>query len=130
MGLDMYSMASTKDLANLTNEEKNQLAESDKRDIAYWRKVNWLHGFMQDKWVEADPTRNGQDFNCEYLEVTAPVIDELEQKMNAGVLKGREGFFWGDTRVHPDDVEDTRKWIAEARACFARGERVFYYSWW
>ena len=45
-------------------------------------------------------------------------------------LEDTPGFFFGGEEIYPEDIEETKKFIAAARAALANGLAVFYDSWW
>lgn len=122
MGLDMYAYAVAKgDVIDDFSFEKNEVTE-----IAYWRKFNAFHGWMEDLYRNIGGT--AESFNCVPVLLTAERLDMLESQL--GELKPREGFFFGSQEVYPEDIEDLREFITKARACIADGQAVYYDSWW
>ena len=124
MGLDMYAFS----VARNDGNEQFVIAEGNERsDLAYWRKFNALHGWMEDL-----ARANGFDgeFNCTPVMLSPDDIDDLENTINEGLLQPRGGFFFGSQEIYPEDVEATRKFIEDARAAFADGRDVYYDSWW
>lgn len=133
MGLDMYGYTMCADFVgarqtdvNLTTEaEKEQAAQ---RDIAYWRKFNHLHGWMEALYEH----KGGEEscFNCCNVRLDEADLDRLAQALDEGSLKYTPGFFFGDDEIDPQDIIDTRQFIALAREAIQNGEAVFYDSWW
>ena len=124
MGLDMYAFSVAKNDGN----EQFAIAEGNERsEIAYWRKFNALHGWMQDQAV--DLGFDGE-FNCVPVQLSPMLIDQLEDDLKHDMLKPRGGFFFGNQEIYPEDVEATKKFIEDARAEFAAGREVYYDSWW
>ncbi|PRP68783.1 phosphoglycerate kinase [Chromobacterium amazonense] len=133
MGLDMYARSVK---AEVLGDQQidfnfNQLVDRGdadfKGDLAYWRKFNHLHGWMENLYVE----KGGMAvFNCEAVRLMPQDIDRLERDMAAGKLRHTPGFFFGDDAIHPEDWAALRKFIADARAEFAKGRAVLYDSWW
>lgn len=130
MGLDMYAFRAKPDTiknpsAAINLEFKDPEYRATK--LAQWRKFNALHGWMEDVWR----TRGGQGaFNCQSLRLDPYDLDALEGAINANELKPRAGYFFGPQEIHPEDMEDTRKFIEAARLALAEGDVVFYDSWW
>ena len=142
MGLDQYAYARnafgsaeytayTKEaLAGVTGEEEVQLA--------YWRKHNRLHGWMEALYV----LRGGdEDFNRnEYVTLGSDDIDALEAAIKHRSLPATGGFFFGTDSYedYEDDWDGTCKSVAEAdlefiataREWLARGAEVYYTSCW
>ena len=119
MGLDMYAFAVPQ------GTDMDGEVES-KQELAYWRKFNALHGWMENLYREQGGTGT---FNCVPLQLTPKDLDRLELDLGAG-LTPVEGFFFGEQKVYPEDVEATKKFIADAREQMADGMDVYYDSWW
>jgi len=124
MGLDMYAWAVE---AKEGNEAFKIDESADKTELAYWRKFNALHGWMEDLYREL----GGQDeFNCVPVRLSEDILDRLELALNEKTLQPREGFFFGSQDIYPEDIEATRRFIADAREAIADGLEVYYDSWW
>lgn len=130
MGLDMYAVAFKRDQVKnpeaLVDPEIDD--EAKRVDIAYWRKFNALHGWMEDLYRSRDGA--DVDFNCVKVRLTAEDLDQLEDDLNQSALKPRAGFFFGSQEIYPEDVRDTHEFIAKAREALDRGDLVYYDSWW
>lgn len=138
MGLDMYGLRAPRAAfknpdAPFNPELAEPEVEGQGKSIAYWRKFNHLHGWME-RLYEA---RGGTDtFNCVPLNLTPQDIDMLEGELNKleakedSDLTATEGFFFGSPDVYPEDITETRAFIAKAREAFAAGDVVLYDSWW
>lgn len=57
-------------------------------------------------------------------------MERLEQALENNELEHTPGFFFGGEEIYPEDIEETKKFIAAARAALANGLAVFYDSWW
>ena len=133
MGLDMYGYTMRAefvgdrqtDVMPKTDEERGQ---AQLTDIAYWRKFNHLHGWMEKLYRE----KGGkcEVFNCRTVRLELADLERLEQALDNGELEHTPGFFFGGEEVYPEDIEDTKKFIAAARDAIANGLTVFYDSWW
>ena len=121
MGLDMYAYTVPKGKDPRDDEVKTT-------DLAYWRKFNALHGWMEDLYREKGGTK--PSFNCVPVKLESEDLAELELVLENGRLKPREGFFFGAQEVWPEDVTATLTFIKEARECLANGLDVYYDSWW
>ena len=124
MGLDMYAFSVAKNEGN----EQFAIPEGSKPvEIAYWRKFNALHGWMEDtaRGLGFDGT-----FNCVPVQLSPVLINQLEDDLRHGLLKPREGFFFGSQDIHPEDIEATVQFIEAARDAFESGKDVYYDSWW
>ena len=134
MGLDMY--ASRKAPVILVNSKKSNnklnisVENTSSQEIAYWRKHNRLHGWMEQLWVERG---NEGSFNCEELMLELIDITNLEKAILNNELPETEGFFFGE-----DSYEDYEKYykegdlefIKKARQAIMEGDEVIYNSWW
>ena len=123
MGLDMYAFTVPQG-----SGETFSIAEGvERQELAYWRKFNALHGFMED--LAREKGFDGE-FNCVPVQLTPADIDELELAVKQKTLVPREGFFFGSQDIYPEDLEATTDFIAEAREAFGDGMDVYYNSWW
>ena len=124
MGLDMYAYAVDK---NDGNEQFAIAEDADKSELAYWRKFNALHGWMEDL-----ARREGfaGEFNCVPVQLSPRIIDELEHDIAVKALTPVEGFFFGEQTIYPEDIESTKQFIKDAREAFEDGKEVYYDSWW
>jgi hypothetical protein len=120
MGLDMYAF---------TVAKGQQLGEGvQTTELAYWRKFNALHGWMEDLY--RNKGGDAESFNCIPVHLTENDLDELQRTVSKGLLKPREGFFFGAQQIYPEDVEETLTFIKNAREAIADGKDVYYDSWW
>ena len=126
MGLDQYAYAREADEDSDSNVE-----------IAYWRKHNRLHGWMEDlyrdKGSEVTEETFGNSFNCVELELTESDIEQFEAHVNDKALPETGGFFFGDDSY--EEYEEYYKktdlnFIKDAYDAFAQGKKVYYNSWW
>ena len=126
MGLDMYALSTT---AETVGDQLIDITpvngEGVVTRIAYWRKFNALHGWMEGLYFK----RGGkEEFNCVKIRLLPEDIDRLESEL--GILQPKNGFFFGSQEIYPEDIEDTKKFIEKAREEFAEGRVVMYDSWW
>ena len=128
MGLDMYAFSvAQKDALGDFEVTPYEDEGRDVEEIAYWRKFNALHGWMEELYRE----KGGTDtFNCVKLRLTEQDLIALNKTIADGMLKPTEGFFFGTQEVYPEDVQDALKFIGTAMAEIARGRVVYYDSWW
>lgn len=124
MGLDMYAFAVDR---NDGNEQFAIAEDADKSELAYWRKFNALHGWMEQKAISLGLT---ETFNCVPLQLSPAIIDELEHDVAVKALVPTEGFFFGEQTIYPEDIESTKQFIKDAREAFEDGKDVYYDSWW
>tara|TARA_Y100001937_G_scaffold97708_1_gene133150 strand:+ start:41 stop:439 length:399 start_codon:yes stop_codon:yes gene_type:complete len=131
MGLDMY-------------------AQADGNEIAYWRKHNRLHGWMEELWLSKGKPYDGKlednplgDFNCVELELSLEDIEDLAVDIENQALPETGGFFFGsdsytwnkDGESNYDILEEyyhletDLNFIKEARKALNKGQRVTYSAW-
>ena len=133
MGLDMYAYTMRAEFVGEQQTDVKIESDADSkaaqvRDIAYWRKFNHLHGWMEKLYEEKGG--KGNPFNCANVRLNADDLDRLEQALDEGTLEYTPGFFFGGDEIPPDYVADTRIFIVKARAALAGGQAVFYDCWW
>lgn len=126
MGLDMYAYRVKKEYAKGDFEFESDQQPSE--DLAYWRKFNALHGWMEDLYRSKGGDK--ESFNCVPVRLTPDDIDMLESDLNENLLEPRAGFFFGEQTIYPEDVESTKNFIRDARQAHDDGFEVYYDSWW
>jgi len=104
-------------------------------EIQYWRKHNALHGLMEEIWRDkaelAGEDVSDVQFNCIPLQLNEADINYIESHVLGNDLPSTQGFFFGeDSRFDEDDKEADLEFIKKAREALAKGEEVFYDSWW
>lgn len=122
MGLDQYAYAREADEDSDSNVE-----------IAYWRKHNRLHGWMEELYRDKGGSETGNSFNCVELELTESDIEQLEAHINDKVLPETGGFFFGQDSY--EEYEEYHKkadldFIKDAYEALNEGRKVYYNSWW
>ena len=130
MGLDQFAYAGIGD---------------EKEEIAYWRKHNRLHGWMEDLYRdrgnEVTEEGFGNSFNCVPVQLTLSDLEQLEAHVEGKSLPETGGFFFGNDSYDYEDEnknadggyfhkEIDLKFIADARKAIAEGKEVYYDSWW
>ena len=114
MGLDAYG--------------KVKSPEGEVEEIAYWRKHNALHGWMEKLYRKKGGIG---DLNCVPLELVEADLEMLELVVANAMLPETGGFFFGgDSRFCEDYQAQTLDFIKEARGYLSRGWAVAYDSWW
>ena len=121
MGLDMYAFATRTAPAAPVDFKADHSQE-----LAYWRKHPNLHGWMEHLYRAKGGT--AEDFNCVNLQLDAADLDALDHAVRSRTLPTTTGFFFGQT--DGSEYDDDLAFIARARAALARGEAVYYTSWW
>lgn len=122
MGLDSYG--------KIRNPQTGEVKE-----IAYWRKHNALHGWMEALWhVKNRPNANALDpfsFNCIPLPLTRQDLISLAADCYLGGLPQTEGFFFGaDSRGNEYLDDETKVFIHRGLDAIDKGWEVAYDSWW
>lgn len=129
MGLDSFVFR--------TGEENTEYTDDSLEDVGYFRKVNFLH-----LWVEEN-LNNGESTNCEFIEIPKAKLDELidslrkvrnDNSLAAELLPSCSRLFFGS--INYDDWYF--KNIDEALETFTKiknttdfnTQKVLYYSWW
>lgn len=126
MGLDMYAFKTREKFTSPIGFEPDR---EQTEQIAYWRKFNNLHGWMERLYLQKGGTKS---FNCEALELTSHDLDQLQTDVeNNTNLEPTAGFFFGSLdELTEDDVKDIQEFINTARQAIADGYTVYYDSWW
>lgn len=142
MGLDMYAF-------------RGDLNTHMLEEIAYWRKHNALHNWMEQVWqemsyeefMEGYPVPDSEEqvitremfeemkqesFNCIKVPLNRKRIEQLEEAINNNDLVPTGGFFFGSTEYDPNKVygDTDRAFIKAAKQALDEGDVVIYDSWW
>jgi hypothetical protein len=126
MGLDMYAYRVGKE--HVVNDFEFNSDQDGANDIAYWRKFNALHGWMERLYRERGGPK--ESFNCAPLRLHLEDLDQLQRDIGENKLEPTEGFFFGSQTIYPEDVASAMKFIFEAREIIKQGDAVYYDSWW
>ena len=124
MGLDQYAYAKTSE-------------DAEQEELAYWRKHNRLHGWMEKLWElkgnEVPQEAFGNDFNCVPVELGLCDLEQLEAVIVNKTMPETVGFFFGDDSYEEYEAyhkENDLNFIENARKAIADGKKVYYDSWW
>lgn len=134
MGLDQYAYTAPKELVGDQQVDIKGLfqdgAEVGEVDTGfyYWRKFNALQGWMERLYYEKGGT--DESFNCSTVRVDKEDLDRLEDDMLNNRLKPVQGFFFGDFKIFPEDIEELKDFIKKARQAIEDDSVVIYDSWW
>ena len=129
MGLDSFVFR--------TGKENTEYTDDSLEDVGYFRKVNFLH-----LWVEEN-LNNGESTNCEFIEIPEDKLDELidslrevrnDNSLATELLPSCSRFFFGSTSYDEWYFKD----IDEALETFTKiknttdfnTQKILYYSWW
>ena len=123
MGLDMYAYRVDKKYK--TPVITDDIEEVDK--IYYWRKNRHLHNLME--WLYTKKGGKGE-FNTVFVELTADDIDLLEGMITSGAIEqfDKQGYYFGYNEYASKDYD--LEFVKTARNVLAKGDKVYYYSWW
>lgn len=126
MGLDMYAFKmKAKEVGD--SQTMDGWPEEMRVEIAYWRKFNHLHGWMEDLYRE----KGGEgDFNCVYVRLEQADLDRLKDALDKRKLVYTPGFFFGTSEWDALHIIHTETFIQDAKQALLDGDAVFYYSWW
>lgn len=129
MGLDQYAYARP---VGVESDGGN-----NNEELAYWRKHNRLHGWMEDLYQDKGNVLTeegfGSSFNCVEVELTESDIEQLEAHIEQKSLPETGGFFFGDDSYAEYEEyykEDDLNFVSNARQAIADGKKVYYNSWW
>ena len=130
MGLDMFAFKTQK----LKQHKEDTGAvildspEEETQELAYWRKFNALHNWMEQEYLER---KGNSEFNCVKMQLTEDTLNKLEQDCKDKKLIPVQGFFFGSQEpVSDDEYQEVLEFIAKAREAIKEGNSVYYDSWW
>ena len=126
MGLDMYAYRVKQE--NVVNDFEFNSNQDPIEDLAYWRKFNALHAWMENLYKDRGGPK--ESFNCAPIRLHLEDLDQLQRDIGENKLTPAEGFFWGSQTIYPEDVASAMKFIFEAREVIKQGDAVYYDSWW
>ena len=126
MGLDMYAYRVKKEY--VVNDFEFNSDQNPAEDLAYWRKFNALHGWMENLYKDRGGPK--ESFNCAPIRLHLEDLDQLQRDIGENKLTPVQGFFFGDQEIYPEDIASTMKFIFEARQAIKEGDAVYYDSWW
>lgn len=107
-------------------ENKDNITE-----LCYFRKHSDLHGMLAEIWVSKNPEMKPDDFNCAYLQIDNDIVNRIEKECNKSEKNRKHytGFFWGESNEY-DWNETKYQLVPRIREEIAKGNRVYYFSWW
>lgn len=134
MGLDMYAWKTkAEDIRN----------RDDTEELAYWRKHNRLHGYMEMLWEDKgkpfdydEDNPMGSNFNCIPLELDEDDLKNLKMTIKEKDLPDTQGFFFGHDSYDYDteEVKEQREYdldfVKNGLKAIKDGYKVVYSSWW
>jgi hypothetical protein len=124
MGLDMYAyMIAPNDAVSPLELAK----DTQRHELAYWRKHHDLHGWMEALYFSKGGT---EEFNCQVIELTHEDINNLATAIEMKHLPSTGGFFFGNNPPNEDSNNEDMNFIQKARKALDSGMKVYYDSWW
>ena len=126
MGLDMYAYRVSKE--HVVNDFEFNTDQDPANDIAYWRKFNALHGWMESLYRDRGGPK--ESFNCAPLRLHLEDLDQLERDIASNSLTPTTGFFFGEQTIYPEDIASTKSFIRLAKEAIKEGDAIYYDSWW
>lgn len=105
-------------------------ADGEKESIAYFRKHADLNGLLQECWIEKNPDKSYDDFNCCEFEITLDEVKRVEDYMKQDISERVHycGFFWGTSTEQ--DWEETVCVFTQIKNLLEDGQKVVYAPWW
>ena len=84
-------------------------SNGEKEHLHYFRKHSDLNGILQECWIEKNPDKNCEDFNCCSFEVTMEEVERVVNFMESRNESDKHysGFFWGCSTE--EDWEETEE---------------------
>lgn len=95
-------------------------------EIAYWRKFNQLHGWMERLYRQKGGI---EEFNCRRVRLVPADLLQLALDAEKG-LPSVAGFFFGNSEWTEEDKEEVLNFCVLANQAITDGYVVFYDSWW
>jgi len=126
MGLDMYAYRVKKE--HIVNDFEFNSDQDPAEDLAYWRKFNALHGWMEELYRDRGGPK--ESFNCAPIRLHLEDLDQLQRDIGENKLQPVSGFFFGEQTIYPEDIASTMRFIFAAREAIQQGDAVYYDSWW
>jgi hypothetical protein len=127
MGLDMYAWIVP---AKEAGDGQVDVKLTDPIELAYWRKFNHLHGWMENLYREKGGAKD--NFNCTTVRLTLDDLARLEREcQDSAIFVSVQGFFFGTAELDDSDMESLEDFIEKAREAINDDDMaVFYDSWW
>jgi len=127
MGLDQY--------AYIDPKEGARHADQRKEDTFYWRKHSRLHEFMLSIWMQQNPDKSREVFNCRDLYLSEEDLLELRRALadNFDNYTSEGGLFWGhqfQERQVDEYADQDLNFVQRALDAVREGKPVVYSCWW
>jgi hypothetical protein len=130
MGLDMYAFRVRAEdaLGDFEIAKTDDESRVECEEIMYWRKHHDLHGWMEQLYRAKGGTK--ESFNCVPVRLTMEDLQDLEKDVLADNLPQTQGFFFGDNPPDEESMLHDMEFISKAKVAIARGDAIYYDSWW
>lgn len=131
MGLDAYIKSFPADTE--FDKEGHRLASTkgyESAEIGYFRKVNWLHHWMQVLYANRTGITDQNDFNCVHVVLSKKDLLDLQQDIIDDNITPTPGFFFGNQEIYPEQKKAVIEVIAFALLEISEGKVVSYSSCW
>ena len=127
MGLDQYAYIDPKEGARHSNQREE--------DTFYWRKHSRLHEFMLSIWMEQNPDKSREVFNCRDLYLSEEDLLELRRALanNFDDYTSEGGLFWGhqyQEKQVDEYADQDLNFVQRALDAVREGKPVVYSCWW
>ena len=127
MGLDQYAYIDPKEGARHANQRKE--------DSFYWRKHSRLHEFMLSIWMQQNPDKSREVFNCRDLYLSEEDLLELRRALenNFDDYTSEGGLFWGhqfQEKQVDEYADQDLNFVQRALDAVREGKPVVYSCWW
>ena len=130
MGLDMYAFRVRAEdaLGDFEIAKTDDESRVECEEIMYWRKHHDLHGWMEQLYRAKGGTK--ESFNCVPVRLTMEDLQDLENVVLADNLPQTQGFFFGENPPDEESMLHDMEFISKAKVAIARGDAIYYDSWW
>ena len=110
--------------------EGGRISSEGECEIAYYRKVNWLHNWMQQQYAKETGITDASEFNCVHLVMTKERLMQLQEDIIANNIAAVSGFFFGQPGIYPEQKQRVLEDIGKCLFELSNGKIVSYSSWW
>lgn len=116
MGLDQY-----------INVYDNQ---GDKQEVAYFRKVNWLHNWMHRLHCKKYGDIPAVNYNCVDTVLDVNDLLKLQKDVIEDNIQTVNGSFFGSQVIYLEDKEKVLEAVTKCLVHRINKNKVAYDSWW
>jgi len=135
MGLDQYAFSAPEELTVEQDDDGRMSIKGVHGEEFQWRKHAKLQEFFEHKIMTGELSPLVDDeFNCNPVKLTMPIINELEGLVQSRQLpRSGGGFFYGHQFQDESDdeyLEQDLKFCSWAKQTIEEGDHVYYDCWW